>query len=184
MEKQTEYEALREEILNSLQIVKNYRSLLYTIVFAALAFAFDKDEAIIFLIPFCAIIPIYLLAMHQVDSTMRIGAYIYVFLEPETECQWETRLLRYDNLHRNQESTKKTSIDPYWGVSFCCLLLSIVKLDYTNIDLSFIITVLAQIIILCLCCILFLKKRPDYLKVKEKYINEWKEVQRLENAGK
>ena len=105
MEKQTEYEALREEILNSLQIVKNYRSLLYTIVFAALAFAFDKDEAIIFLIPFCAIIPIYLLAMHQVDSTMRIGAYIYVFLEPETECQWETRLLRYDNLHRNQEST-------------------------------------------------------------------------------
>lgn len=69
-------------------------------------------------------------------------------------------------------------------MSFCCLLLSIVKLDYTNIDLSFIITVLAQIIILCLCCILFLKKRPDYLKVKEKYINEWKEVQRLENAGK
>lgn len=79
MDKQVEYEALREEILFSMQMVKNYRSLLYTIVIATLAYAFDKDVAILFLIPFCAIIPLYLLAMHQVDSTMRIGAYIYVF---------------------------------------------------------------------------------------------------------
>ena len=79
MEKQTEYEVLREEILSSIQTVKNYRSLLYTIVIAALAYAFDKDVVILFLVPFCAIIPLYLLAMHQIDSTMRIGAYIYVF---------------------------------------------------------------------------------------------------------
>ena len=98
MEKQIEYEALREEILSSMQIVKSYRSLLYTIVIAALAFAFDKDEAILFLVPFGAIIPIYLLAMHQIDSTMRLGAYIYVFIEPGSECQWETRLYKYDNL--------------------------------------------------------------------------------------
>lgn len=27
----------------------------------------------------------------------------------------------------------------------------------------------------------FSKKRPDYLAAKEKYINEWKEIQRIEN---
>ncbi len=69
MGKQIEYEVLREEILCSTQVIKNYRSLLYSIVVAALAFAFDKNEAILFLVPFIAIIPIYLLAMHQIDST-------------------------------------------------------------------------------------------------------------------
>lgn len=32
MEKQVEYEAIREKILSSLQVVKSYRTLLYTIV--------------------------------------------------------------------------------------------------------------------------------------------------------
>ena len=32
MEKQVEYEAIREEILSSMQVVKSYRTLLYTIV--------------------------------------------------------------------------------------------------------------------------------------------------------
>lgn len=180
MEKQVEYEALREEILSSMQTVKNYRTLLYTIVIAALAFAFDKDIALLFLLPFCAIIPLYLLAMHQVDSTIRIGAYIYVFLEPNTDCQWETRLLKYDKLHRNQYSTKRTSIDAYWYVSICCLFLSIIKLNYDNIGFEFCVTIIAQIIVLIDCIWIFVKKRPDYLKLKEKYIKEWKEIQDAE----
>ena len=181
MEKQVEYEAIREEILSSMQTVKSYRNLLYTIVIAALAFAFDKDEAILFLVPFCAIIPLYLLAMHQIDSTMRLGAYIYVFLEPGTDCQWETRLLEYDKLHKNQYSTKKTSVDPYWCVSLCCLVLSILKVDYCNRNLDFYITIAIQIIILVLCIYFFTMKRYDYLKTKEKYIKEWKEIQENEN---
>lgn len=177
MEKQVEYEALREEILYSMQVVKNYRSLLYTVVAATLAFAFDKNEAVLFLVPFCAIIPIYLLAMHQVDSSMRLGAYIYVFLEPETACQWETRLLEYDKLHSNQYSTKKSSIDPYWCVSFCCLALSIIKLDFSNRNYDFYFTIIAQAIITIICVYIFVKKRPDYLETKQKYIAEWKKIQ-------
>lgn len=181
MNKQVEYEALKEEILFSMQTVKNYRTLLYTITIAVLAFAFDKNQAVLFLVPFCAIIPIYLLAMHQIDSTMRIGAYIYVFIEPETECQWETRLYKYDNLHKREYSTKKSSIDPYWFVSFCCLTLSVLKLDYCHRDANFYLTVVAQIIVLISCMYLFIKKRPDYLITKERYINEWKEIQNIEN---
>lgn len=180
MDKQTEYEALREEILYSMQVVKNYRSLLYTLVIAILAFAFDKDETVLFLLPFVAIIPLYLLAMHQVDSTIRIGAYIYVFLEEGTECQWETRLYKYDKLHRNQYSTKKTNIDPYWCISFCCLALSVMKLDFTNRNFNFYFVITMQIIILLGCIYLFVKKRPDYLETKEKYIREWKEIQAQE----
>lgn len=155
MEKQVEYEALREEILSSMQTIKSYRSLLYTIVIAALAFAFDKNEAMLFLVPFSAIVPIYLLAMHQIDSAMRLGAYIYVFIEPGSECQWETRLYQYDNLHKNQYSTKKSSIDPYWCMSFCCLLLSVLKLNFCNMNFDFYVTVIFQIVILIVCIYIF-----------------------------
>lgn len=120
--------------------------------------------------------------MHQIDSTLRIGAYIYVFLEPETDCKWETRLHKYDQLHRKQYSTKKTSIDAYWCISACCLILSILKLDYKNIGFMFYLTIMGQIIILIICVYLFVKKRPDYAITKEKYINEWLEIQKGETA--
>lgn len=177
MDKQTEYQALREEILGSIQVVKSYRSLLYTVVIAILAFALDKDEAVLFLVPFAAIIPLYLLSMHQIDSAMRIGAYIYVFLEDGTDCQWETRLYMYDKLHKNQYSTKKSNIDPYWCTSLSCLALSVIRLDYSNRNLNFYIIIVAQAIILLICIYIFLYKRPDYLITKEKYIREWKEIQ-------
>lgn len=34
-----------------MQTVKNYRTLLYTITIAVLAFAFDKNQAVLFLVP-------------------------------------------------------------------------------------------------------------------------------------
>lgn len=91
-------------------------------------------------------------------------------------CQWETRLLEYDRLHKNEYSTKKTSIDPYWCVSICCLILSVLELDYCSIEIDFYITIMVQVLILIICIWIFIKKRPDYLKLKEKYIKEWQEI--------
>lgn len=34
---------------------------------------------------------------------------------------------------------------------------------------------------MCLCVFFFIKKRPDYLTVKEKYIKEWEEIRNIEN---
>lgn len=42
---------------------------------------------------------------------------------------------------------------------------------------------MAQIFILIVCIYIFLKKRPDYLRLKEKYIEEWKEIQEMEKKG-
>ncbi len=179
MNRNDEYLMLREEILKSSEAVKTYRTLLYTIVVAILAFAFDKNNPWLFLLPFAAILPLYLLAMHQVDSTLRIGAYIYVFLEPITNIKWETNLYRYDTLHENQYSTKKTSIEPYVVVSFCCIALSIANLNYSNIgDWDMCLCVCAQIILAACCWWAFYTKHVDYIKTKKKYIQEWEEVKR------
>lgn len=184
MKKQVEYEALREEIMSTIQNIKNYRSLLYTIVVAALAFAFDRDEAILFLIPAFIIMPIYLLEMQQVDSQMKLGAYIYVFLEPKTECKWETRTYKYDNLHKNKYRRKIMPAEPYWYLSFGCLFLSLLKLNFNTINLNFWLVISLQILLLLLIVYIFIKKRINHMALKEKYINEWMEIKRLEKKSK
>lgn len=130
MDKNTEYEALREEIILSLQTIKDYRNILYSAVAALLAFAFDNGNSFIFLVPFVVIIPLHILSMHQVDSMLRIGAYIYVFLEEGEEVHWETRILEYDKLHQKQYDTQKIKIDPYMWLSMLCLVFSITNINF------------------------------------------------------
>lgn len=180
MKKQVEYEALRNEIIYSMQIIKNYRSLLYTIVIAVLALAFQSDNVVMFLIPFLVIIPIYLLEMHQVDSTARIGAYISVFIEPETDCQWETRLLKYEKTYKNNNRNKESLINPYWCISFGCIILSFMKLNYYNRNINFYIIFAEQIFAFVLCVFVFIKKNVNSLETKEKYIKEWNEIKKDE----
>lgn len=175
--KKDEYVILRDEILLAMETVKNYRIMVYTIVIAILAFAFDKENPWLFLLPFIAIIPLYFLAMHQIDSTMRIGAYIYVFLEPEIDIKWETNLYQYDILHKNQESTKKSSIDPYVIMSICCLVLSFINLDFSNIHKwDMLSCFFAQVALALYSFWCFKSKHLDYLETKEKYIEEWKSI--------
>lgn len=179
MDKKTEYEALRAEILLSLQTVKNYRTFLYSAVAALLAFAFEKENPFMFLIPFVVIIPLHLLSMHQIDSALRIGSYIYVFLENGEEVHWETRLLEYDKLHKGQYDTKKANIDPYWYLSLLCLTFSVVNVDFE--EKNFYLMLILPVAILILCLYLFFKKRPDYSKRKIYYINEWEKIKQNEN---
>lgn len=181
MSKQDEYQALREEIMHSQQEIKNYRNLLYTIVAAILVFAVEGGEkSILYLVPFVVIIPIFLAEMHQIDAMLRIGTYIYIFIEPNTECQWETRLYTYGKLHRNEYSTKNVSIDAYVMLSVCCITLSLLKLDFKKCDFNFYLTIVLQIIILGVCIYLFKTKRFDYSERKDKYIKEWKDIKALE----
>lgn len=181
MDKKEEYLMLREEIMMSMEVVKNYRTMLYTIVVAILAFAFEKENPWLFLAPFAAILPLYLLAMQQIDSTLRIGAYIYVFLEPYTDFKWETNLYKYDQMHKRQYSTKKSSIDAYVILSMCCIALSIANLDYANIqNWKTWSCIVAQTILTIFSIWCFKTKHVDYIETKEKYIEEWKEIKALE----
>lgn len=54
-----EYSMLRDEIILSMQTIKNYNNLLYTTTVALLAFAFNSSREILFLLPFVVIFPLY-----------------------------------------------------------------------------------------------------------------------------
>lgn len=83
-----EYAMLREEILLSLQTIKNYNNLLYSATSALLAFASALSHEIIFLLPFAVIFPLYFLIKREMMQVLRIGAYISVFLEEKSDIRW------------------------------------------------------------------------------------------------
>lgn len=175
---------LREEILKSSEMIKKYRLTMYTLTAALLAFAFDKNNAFLFLMPFVAIIPLYLLAMHLIDSMMRIGAYLYVFLEPQCDIKWETMLYRYDSMHRSEHSTRKSLISPYVVVSLCCIVLSFMNLDFSNLySFELWSCLILQVALLVVCIYLFVAKHVDYISTKEKYISEWRAIKSLQNTS-
>lgn len=45
----------------------------------------------------------------------------------------------------------------------------------------FYVTIIGQIIVAVICVYLFIKKRPDYVETKQKYVNEWLEIQKEEH---
>lgn len=170
--KSQEYGYLKQEILDSIGYTKQYRSILYTVTAAILTFAFTQKEPIIFLLPIVVIIPTYLLQAGQTSSTLRIGAYIMVFIETD-EPGWETRLAKYDE----KFSPENPSVSPHIFISVCCFCLCIFNLDYSNfLSKETIIRLIVAIIYLIVCVIILSVKKVDYGKEKKKYIDEWKEI--------
>jgi hypothetical protein len=176
-----EYKSLREEIILSMKTVKNYNNLLYTVVGALLAYAFDSKNPILFLLPFVVIIPLYFLIKREMLQTLRIGSYIYVFIEKNyTEINWETRLIKYDKLLSSYNKHRKIPNDAYIFVSFTCILLSIIYTSKNDIYELTICTILQTILgLLSIYC--FIIRRVDYTKEKNQYIKEWKIIKEKEN---
>lgn len=175
MSREIEYNTLRAEILQSIQTAKNYRVISYTITIAILAFAFNQHQALFFLIPFVAIYPLYILFLSEIINTLRIGTYIMVFIESTSkELNWESRLYKYDQTYL----PKKAKLNSFSSLCFCCLILSILHLDFTTRTLQFYITILLQIIVLIFGLYLFITKRPDYAQTKRKYIENWQTIKK------
>ena len=92
-----EYLMLRDEILKDYEIIQNSRNVLYAAVAAILAFAVDQKEALLFLIPYIVIIPVYLVTIDYTLNMYKLGTYLKVFHE-QGDFRWENRLylLNYD----------------------------------------------------------------------------------------
>ena len=171
--KAQEYGYLKQEILDSIGYTKQYRSILYTVTAAILTFAFTQNEPIIFLLPIVVIIPTYIL---QARSTLRIGAYIMVFMEKD-EPGWETRLAEYDA----KFSPENPNISPHIFITVCCFCLCIFELDYNNfVSRGTIIRLIVAILYLIICTVILGTKKVDYGKEKKKYIDQWMEIKEEE----
>ena len=90
-----EYIMLKNEIINKIERHNNLSALAITTTVAILTFALSCDtgslSSFIFLLPYAALIPISLRIAYQRRAIARISAYIIVFLESDSELDWETR---------------------------------------------------------------------------------------------
>ena len=80
-----EYEELRNEIKQKVELHNSLITFMITTVIAILAFAVEGDSTILYLLPFGIIIPISMRVTYYRTAMLKLSAYIIVFLESEIE---------------------------------------------------------------------------------------------------
>lgn len=128
-----EYNNLRTEINQKIELHNTLLTFTITTVVAILTFAFVQEDInpYLFLLPFCIIIPISMRIAYYRTTMVKISAYMIVFLEKELQdINWETRNAEFVKLSNSnvRKSSRKSYIFTKLTVLryFECLLLSIV----------------------------------------------------------
>lgn len=124
-----EYNSIKTEIQNKIELHNNLITFTITTVVAVLAFAFSQSNPFLFLLPFCIIIPMSLRIAYYRLALSKLSAYLIVFIEPElNSCKWETRnYLIIDKNNRNNKDKIKSLRNSITMNYYDCLILGIIS---------------------------------------------------------
>lgn len=87
-----EYEMLRSEIMQKIELYNSLITFTITTVLGILTLAITTQKRMLFLLTFCIIIPMSLRIAYYKTTIVKISAYMIVFLESKlSEFSWETR---------------------------------------------------------------------------------------------
>lgn len=182
-----EYNTLREEMLQKIELHNKLIMFSITTSVAILAYAFSQKNPFLYLIPFCVIIPTSMRVIYYRSAIVKIAAYIIVFIEKNNnEIKWETRN------HKINEITGRNnfiSIFLKMNINYDCLVLSVVCyllfiINYIQTYSAegifvFIINIIWPIFLLFIETAISVKGNGLY-KTKQDWINEWEQVKDLE----
>ncbi|NLW77879.1 MAG: hypothetical protein GXY32_00495 [Ruminococcaceae bacterium] len=91
-----EYQMIRAEIMNCINLQNTLSTFLVTAVTALLALAFTNMNPWLFLLPYVVILPIGCGILHYRTNVLKLSSYLIAFLEPHMQAmQWETRHAEY-----------------------------------------------------------------------------------------
>lgn len=181
-----EYDALRKELEIYISKISFMINVFYVSATAVLAWSIENQNPFICSSVYCIIIPSFIITHSYNVSIMRIGAYFIVFYD---DYKWEKRLHEVNKkVKENNSYGKKFNRLPspykasfiFFGVLSSVLswfiflgnknLLCDVMLWVNNIG-CIIITIVFIVVVL---------KRKDNDKIKELYIEKWREVREAE----
>lgn len=184
----TEYNALRNEILNLISIQNTYIIAMYTITITILGFGLQTQNSFLFLLPYIVLFSFQRIISAKRDGYLRIAAYITVYLEEGSG--WESR---YATITGSMQSTKhknKLNIVIYnvfigrissSQLGFLCSSISIIvtllNITEDNVPLT-IVTILSAVILFSLL-LYFNKNTLKSMKKREEYIELMKNTKRL-----
>ena len=173
-----EVKILREEVVSFMSERQQLIQLLYTGVAALLAFAVNSKNALMCLVPFCIIIPTYLMVRNKNQGIQKIGAYLQVFYKG-SDFHWEQ--LSYE---LNAKTRKKTSryfvansfIFPFFLLGFVSLVLFCFFMDWSSFPSPATIGKLVMGLA-CFASTIFMLVRQDNIdKLKAFYISAWENM--------
>jgi len=185
-EKTDEYALLKTEILQNIQTIDNARNILYMAVGAILTFAFMQSEpfeALIFIVPYVVIIPMYLVTFENLYGLYRIGTYLMVFCEG-TDYFWETRLYKLFDVIKPKKKLRYSFVlhTPFVLTGLICSVLSVFflcKNHYRTDSFDFIFRLgLSIVLFIVVVIITYIHRKAT--KSKEIMIGQWTKVKESE----
>lgn len=120
-----EYDNLRNEIIQKIELINTLLTFTITTTVAILTFALSRKNEILYLMPFCIIIPMSIRIAYYRSTISKLSAYMIVFLEKNLDgINWETRnaLLVIEN----SNNKKRTFNVPTVLMHYDCMLLSVI----------------------------------------------------------
>lgn len=174
-----EYEMLRAEINQKIELVNSLTTFTLTTVVAILTFALTKKNSLLYLLPFCIIIPMYKRISYYRSALVKISAYMIVFLEKsDGNIKWETRNVHLMKNIKRKDGKMILKAEYYEGlvVSVICYILyayNYVKGKELNIALIF-CTVIPVFLVIWMWFII--KHINDIDGEKQEWIKEWEKV--------
>ena len=171
-----EYKLLKSEILTYTTLQHQIIQVLYSAVGLILVAGLTQKEPLIFLVPFCVIIPAYFIHSNITEGFCKIGGYLSIFHEG-FGFEWETNLHKF-NIKKSKKMPRRANhyILPFFLLAFISLVLFVFYFDWLHIlQLRNIIRM-----VFALCClsamIIIGIEQKDHDKLKGRYISQWEEI--------
>lgn len=182
-----EYEELRNEINQKVELHNSLVTFMITTVVAILAFALESENSLLYILPFGIIIPISMRVTYYRTVMTKLSSYISVYLESDIEgLNWETRntRLNHEEKLRSKKSNKKKAHDfftishYYEGMILSIMCYSLYFVDFIkDKSMSFNTTICLILPFLLVVWEYIITKRiKNFDKEKEEWKDKWQKL--------
>lgn len=173
-----EYEDLRGEIKQKIELHNSLATFMITTVVAILAFALKSDNSLLYLLPFAIIIPISMRITYFRTALVKISAYIIVYIEDKINgLNWETRNTHLTNINHNNLYNNLTISHYYEGMVLSIVCYALYFFNYVKdniIDFQSIILLIIPLL-LVLWEFVITKRIMSFDQERDEWIRKWKD---------
>jgi len=177
-----EYDMLREEIMQKIELHNNLLTFTITTCVAILSFAFSQDNAFLYLIPFCIVIPMSLRIAYYLSAMVKLSSYMIVILE-EGDCgyNWETlnKAFTNDRVNQKKNGIFDFTVQRYYEfiiLSLVCYILYIINYVQNNkFDILMVLNLLWPMLLVIFEAYIT-KRLNSFDKEKNDKVQEWQKL--------
>ena len=176
-----EYELLRDEMMAAMSYTRTIDSVLYTVTTLILTFALSSENKsyLVCLVPLFLILPAYMRYAAYSRSIVRLGAYLYVFLEGG-DFNWERRHHKFDIAHCTRPDRKGPM--RFYMLVLLCVASAFYKCLEANDLYGCIEKPMILIASLLFSIYIIYNNQPNYPELREEDISRWEEIKKAETG--